>query len=195
MARHAVRNTNRMPKDASKPQPLQREQTLQGRGRRLNDAELLAVLLGTGCEGQTALTTAFALLDFAGSLDGLRHLSPQLVALQRGIGPAKAARISAAFELGRRVWLSESLPTRHVLRSFQSVVLWARHQLMALDHEELWTLALDGRNRLLHARCVARGGQHGCAVGARDILRVVLRDGASGLVIVHNHPSGVMQTR
>jgi DNA repair protein RadC len=170
--------------------PAQREQTLLGRSPKLSDAELMAVLLGTGCEGQPALATAVALLDFAGSLGGLRHLGPQLLALQRGVGPAKAARICAAIELGRRWWSIDERSTRSVLRSFDSVVHWARRRLVTLEHEELWTLALDGRNRLLQARCVARGGQHGCAVGARDILRVALRDGASGLVIVHNHPSG-----
>ena len=179
-----------MPKDLRKVAPPVREHTLQGRGPKLSDAELIAVLLGTGCEGQPVLATAAALLEFPRSLRGLRHLSPQLLALQRGVGPAKAARISAAIELGRRWWCTDALSTRCTMQSFDSVVLWARHRLVTLDHEELWTLALDGRNRLLHARCVARGGQHGCAVGARDILRVALRDGASGLVIVHNHPSG-----
>ncbi len=170
---------------------VQREQALQGRSENLSDSELIAVLLGTGCEGQNALATATALLDFAGSLSALRRLGPHLLALQRGVGPAKAARITAAIELGRRWWLADLLATpAAVLRSFESVVHWARERLAALDHEELWPLALDGRNRLLHARCVARGGQHGCAVSARDILRVALRDGASGLVVVHNHPSG-----
>ncbi len=169
---------------------VQREQTLQGRSETLTDAELIAVLLGTGCEGQTALATASALLDFAGNLNALRRLSPHLLALQRGVGPAKAARLAAAVELGRRWWLAELTPHATILQSFTSVVHWAREHVATLDHEELWSLALDGRNRLLHARCVARGGQHGCAVAARDILRVALRDGASGLVVVHNHPSG-----
>ncbi len=181
-----------MSNDSSKVLPLmQREQTLQGRGSTLSDAELVAVLLGTGCEGQSAVATASALLEFAGSLGALRRLGPHLLAMQRGVGPAKAARLLAAIELGRRWWVQETPACRMTtLQSFESVVNWARNCLLTLDHEELWTLALDGRNRLLHARCASRGGQHGCAVGARDILRVALRDGASGLVVVHNHPSG-----
>ena len=181
-----------MSKDLSKVLSLgQREQTLQGRSAKLSDAELIAVLLGTGCAKQTALATATALLDLAGSLTALRRLGPHLMALQRGVGPAKAARITAAIELGRRWWSTDVLAAHSTaLHSFESVVHWARSHLLTLDYEELWTVALDGRNRLLHARCVARGGQHGCAVGARDILRVALRDGASGLVVVHNHPSG-----
>src|SRR5512142_822692 len=139
---------------------VQREQTLQGRSENLADAELIAVLLGTGCEGQTVLETATALLDFAGGLNALRRLGPHLLALQRGVGPAKAARITAAIELGRRWWLTDMFTVRAtVLNSFDDVARWAREHLVELDHEELWTLALDGRNRLLHGRCVARGGQ------------------------------------
>ncbi len=169
----------------------QRERALQGRVATLGDAELLAVLLGTGCAGQSVLATAGALLDFAGSLVALRRLGPHLMAMQRGVGPAKAARLLAAIELGRRCSLSDNCECRGAgMQSFESVVAWARTILVPLDHEEVWTLALDGRNYLLQARCVARGGQHGCALRARDILRVALRDGASGLVVVHNHPSG-----
>ncbi len=168
-----------------------RERTLQGRAPSLSDAELLAVLLGTGCEGQPVLATASALLDFAGNLNALRNLGPHLVAMQRGVGPAKAARITAAVELARR-W-AEADSNSHAgleLKSFECVVSWAQARLPGIDHEEMWMLALDGQNHLLQARCVARGGQHGCSVHARDILRVALRDGASGIVVVHNHPSG-----
>ncbi len=168
-----------------------REKTLQGRAATLSDAELLAVMLGTGCEGQSVVATAGALLDFAGNLVALRRLGPHLMAMQRGVGPAKAARLLAAIEIARRWSLADNSEQSGAgMQSFENVVAWARAHLVALDHEEVWTLALDGQNHLLQARCVARGGQHGCALRARDILRVALRDGASGLVVVHNHPSG-----
>jgi DNA repair protein RadC len=168
-----------------------RERTLQGGVSTLSDAELLSVILGTGCEGQPVLATANALLDFAGSLAALRRLGPHLIAMQRGVGPAKAARVLAAVELARR-WVEADAADRsgEELMSFESVVTWARVRLVSMDHEEMWTLALDGQNHLMQARCVARGGQHGCSVLARDILRMALRDGASGIVVVHNHPSG-----
>jgi DNA repair protein RadC len=168
-----------------------RERTLTGHVSTLSDVELLAVILGTGCEGQPVLATANALLDFAGNLVALRRLGPHLMAMQRGVGPAKAARILAAIELARRWVEADATESRRLdLKSFESVAAWARARLVSMDYEEMWILALDGQNCLLQARCVARGGQHGCAVQARDILRVALRDGASGLVVVHNHPSG-----
>lgn len=168
-----------------------RERALQGQVATLSDAELLAALLGTGCEGQSVLDTASALLDFAGNLAALRRLGPHLMALQRGVGPAKAARLLAAIELARRWTMADNSARIGVpMQSFEQVAAWAKSHLVALDHEEVWTLALDGQNHLLQTRCVARGGQHGCALRARDVLRVALRDGASGLVLVHNHPSG-----
>ena len=76
------------------------------------------------------------------------------------------------------------------MASFEAVVEWARPKLAALDHEEVWMLALDGQNALKALKCVARGGQHGCALTARDILRPAIAGGASAIVLVHNHPSG-----
>jgi DNA repair protein RadC len=67
---------------------------------------------------------------------------------------------------------------------------WARPRIASLDHEELWALVLDGHQGLRAARLVARGGLHGLHVGARDPLRLALRDGGSAFVLVHNHPSG-----
>jgi len=72
----------------------------------------------------------------------------------------------------------------------EAVVVWARPRLATLDHEELWVLALDGRHGLRAARRAASGGIHGLHVGARDVLRIALREAASAFVLVHNHPSG-----
>src|SRR5258708_6677875 len=76
------------------------------------------------------------------------------------------------------------------MRNRGTVDAWARSRLVPLDHEELWLLALDGRNGLRSARRVASGGLHGMHVTARDPLRLALREGASAFVLVHNHPSG-----
>ncbi|MGH7330719.1 MAG: JAB domain-containing protein, partial [Polyangiaceae bacterium] len=71
-----------------------------------------------------------------------------------------------------------------------AVDAWARPRLVTLDHEELWALALDGRNRLRAARRIAAGGLHGMHVLPRDVLRAMVREAASTFVLVHNHPSG-----
>ena len=76
------------------------------------------------------------------------------------------------------------------LQTSADVNAWAVPRLAALEHEELWALALDGRNRLRAARRIAMGGLHGLSTQARDALRAMLREAASAFILVHNHPSG-----
>lgn len=102
---------------------------------------------------------------------------------------ASAEALAASFELGRRAAIVRArVPLR--LSSPKHVAAWAIPRIGALAHEEAWVLALDGRNHLRAARCVARGGLHGATMRASDPIRVALRVDASAFVLVHNHPSG-----
>ena len=107
-----------------------------------------------------------------------------------GLGAVKAARLLAGIELGKRVLTSELTPASLRFGDAAAVDKWARPRLAPLEHEELWVLALDGRQGLRAARRVALGGVHGLHVSMRDVLRIVLREAASSFVAVHNHPSG-----
>lgn len=156
----------------------------------LSDAELLAVLVGTGERGKTALRVAADLIDDLGDLMAVCDVGPSALAAARGIGPAKAARIAAGVELGRRLVVRRATDPRVPLDSPRAVADWAGPRIGYLDHEQVWVLALDGRNGLRAARRVAQGGLHGCAVQPRDVLRAAVRHAASALVLVHNHPSG-----
>jgi DNA repair protein RadC len=156
----------------------------------LADFELLAVILGTGEKGRPAQRIAAELLEQWGGLVGLSRSGPHALAEAQGVGLAKAARIAAGFELGRRVLVRSNATARQTLASSAEVARWGRLRLSSLDHEQLWMLALDGQNGLRGARRVAEGGLHGCAVDPRDILRAALREAASAFVLVHNHPSG-----
>ncbi len=173
-----------------KHNPDLRERALREGVTSLDDSELLAILLGTGSEGESVLWLAAELLASAGGLPGVRRLGPHAMAARRGIGPAKAARVAAALELGQRAAL-RSLPSDEtVIASVDAVATWAKPRLAPLEHEEVWLLALDARNRLKTARRIGMGGLHGCAVTAKDVLAPALRDAASCIVLVHNHPSG-----
>jgi len=156
----------------------------------LGDAELLALLLGTGYPAESVEVLATRLLGEQGGLEGLARAGAGELASRRGVGAAKGARIAAAVELGKRVALASARLPLVRLPDSRAVDAWARARLGALDHEELWILALDGNNRLRAARRVASGGLHGLSVSARDPLRIALREGASAFVMVHNHPSG-----
>ena len=166
------------------PRPPQRIETEL---ERLDDAALLELLLGRSARDHE-FKRAKALLNFAGGLEGLARLGPSLLAQQAGLGVARATRLSAAFELGARRWQSRATSAK--IDSLGAVANWAAPRLVPLDHEEIWVLSLDGRNCLRSGRRVGQGGLHGCALTARDILRPALRDGASAIVLVHNHPSG-----
>lgn len=167
-----------------------RERALLAGVDTLHDAELLALVLGTGTAGEPAATVAGSLLSWTGGLAGVLRLGAHRLAERHGIGQAKAARLMAAFELGRRVTLSQLGEKRPLCGSFEQVTQWAQPRLGCLEHEEVWVLCLDSRNGVKSIRRVAQGGLHGCALTARDVLRPPLLDGASSLVLVHNHPSG-----
>ncbi len=156
----------------------------------LGDAELVAIVLGTGCAGHPVATLAATLLEEHGGVAGLARAGMGGLAQSTGLGPAKGARLAAAVELGRRAVFAASLDASPKLPDRAAVEAWARARLATLDHEELWLLALDGRHGLRAARRVASGGIHGLHVSVRDVLRIALREAASAFVLVHNHPSG-----
>jgi DNA repair protein RadC len=155
----------------------------------LGDADLLALVLGTGAQGLPVSVLSALLLEEHGGLGGLARAGVGELSHRAGMGPAKGARLAAALELGRR---AVALACADVGRmpDQRAVEAWARPRLAALDHEELWLLALDGQHGLRAARRVASGGIHGLHVSVRDPLRVALREAASAFVLVHNHPSG-----
>ena len=142
-----------------------------------------------------ARATKFAaeLLEREG-LDGLARaeagaLTARLVAQGYRGSRAAGVALAAAFELGRRMVIEEARSPPRIADTAE-VARWATPRLAKLTHEELWVLALDGRSRLRAARCVAKGGLHGLATRAPDVLRAALRADASAIVLVHNHPSG-----
>jgi DNA repair protein RadC len=167
-----------------------RERALAHGIETLPDADLLALVLGTGSAGETVSVLAAALLEAEGGLVGLSRSSPHGLVQRRGLGPAKAVRVSAAFELGRRAHLLGMALRAVSVQSYEDVVAWARPRLATLDHEEVWLLSLDAHNRVKSARRIAQGGLHACALTTRDVLTPALRDAASAIVLVHNHPSG-----
>jgi DNA repair protein RadC len=156
----------------------------------LGDADLIAIVLGTGYVGVPVAVLAATLLEEHGGLAGLARAGMGELIDRPGVGLAKGARLAAAVELGRRASFASSLGASVSLPDREAVEAWARPRLATLDHEELWVLALDGRHGLRMARRVASGGIHGLHVAPRDALRIAVREAASAIVLVHNHPSG-----
>lgn len=156
----------------------------------MGDGELLALVLGTGRAGLPVSVLSVMLLEEHGGVAGLARAGIGELVQRAGIGTAKAARLMAAVELGRRAVVAASREAAARMPNRSAVEAWARPRLATLDHEELWLLALDGHHGLRATRLVASGGIHGLHVAARDVLRIAVREGASAFVLVHNHPSG-----
>jgi DNA repair protein RadC len=128
----------------------------------LGDAELIAIVLGTGCIGVPVGVLAASLLDEHGGLCGLAKAGVGELAERAGVGSAKGARLAAAIELGRRATFAASLNASAKLPDARAVEAWARPRLATLDHEELWVLALDGRHGLRAAPGWPRAVSTGC---------------------------------
>lgn len=167
-----------------------RERAVEVGVESLGDAELVAIVLGTGRAGMSVGVLAATLLEQHGGVAGLARAGLGELAENDGVGLTKGARLAAAVELGRRATFAASLDASPKLPDRAAVESWARPRLATLDHEELWLLALDGRHGLRAARRVASGGIHGLHVAPRDALRIAVREAASAFVLVHNHPSG-----
>ena len=156
---------------------------------RLSDAELLAVLLGTGQRGEPVTVSATRILHELGGLDGLKKVGPGALEQVAGLGPTKAGRIVAAFELGQRV-LARPLRRRDRLSSSRDVDAAYRPRLADCEVELFLAIALDAKHRPIREIEVGRGGLTHCPVAPADVFRAVLREAAAGVILVHNHPSG-----
>lgn len=173
------------PPDVHRP----RERALSDGVFALGDAELVALLLGTGVRGKTAGEVAVQLLEDLDGLDGVARAGPHPLAARHGVGMVKALRMLAGIELGRR-FVYRAGRRGDPIHSSAAVLARFAPRLSAREDEEMWTVALDARNTVRACRRVAFGGAHACGLHPRDILRTGLAEGAVGLVVVHNHPSG-----
>lgn len=155
----------------------------------LADAELVALLLGNGASGASALDLARALLAEHGGLAGLGRVSAEILARGTGMGPAKAARLLAACELGRRRERIGGVPGADVDCAERAAAL-ASALLRDKRRECLLALFLDQRHRLLKAEILSEGGWRGAEVDPRPLFARALELSASALIVAHNHPSG-----
>jgi DNA repair protein RadC len=155
--------------------------------RVLSDAELLTILLSPTAGMNSTRDAAQKLLD-ALPISEIAWAPPEQLQQQPGIGPARAAAIAAAFELGRRgAWLP---PKRGERVLDPARVYELMRPLAHAEREEFHTVLLDVRGRLIKTVKVAEGSLTQCPVSPRDALREPVRIGAHGVVFVHNHPSG-----
>jgi DNA repair protein RadC len=155
----------------------------------LSDVELIALLLNTGCRGTSAIALARMLLKEHGTTSALGRCSAAQLAAYHGIGPAKAARVLAACELGRRREL-EPAHKRPCIRNAQDAARQMFAKLSELRNEVLYVLLLDTKHHLLGEIKVCEGSIDQIWVHPRDVFRPAIEISAPAVIVGHNHPSG-----
>lgn len=168
-----------------------REKMLQKGSAALSDAELLAILIGSGTKEETAVQLAQRILAYSSNnLVALGKLSiEELKSNFKGIGEARAVTITAALELGRRRAAGNGLKRASVGSSNDSHALFYP-LLCDLAHEELWVAYLDRSGKVVDKIKVSQGGVSGTVSDIRLILKAGLHSLCSGMILCHNHPSG-----
>lgn len=161
----------------------------QGR-RSLSDAELLAILIGSGSRTESAVELSKRILHACEKdLNQLAKLSISELSKFKGIGEAKAISIIAALELGRRrkeivsaelVQISTSIDVYEIISS----------QFKDLNHEEFWILLMNRANRVTSKHLISKGGQAGTIADPKIIFNIALENHAASIILAHNHPSG-----
>lgn len=156
----------------------------------LSDAELLAIILGSGNKNETAVQLAHRILnEYQNNINLVAKLSLNDLKKFKGIGLVKAINIAASFEFGRRRIDSEIIERFKITSSKQAYQIFKKY-LSDLSHEEFWILILNRANELIKKENLSKGGISGTVVDIRLICKSVIENNASGIVIAHNHPSG-----
>lgn len=159
----------------------------------LSDAELIAILIGSGSREESAVELSKRILASVGNnLNDLGKLSIKQLTKFKGIGEAKAISIAAALEIGRRR-RGENAKEVEKIKSSQDVFELLQPLIGDLSHEEFWIVYLNNSNKVLHKEQLSKGGITGTLVDVRLVLRQALENGAVGLVLAHNHPSGTLK--
>jgi DNA repair protein RadC len=169
-----------------------REKLLTRGAEALSDTELLAIFLRVGVRGKSAVDLARELLGHFGSLTRLFAASRAECVAVPGLGDAKYAQLQAVAEMSRRA-LGETMRARDALASPAAVRDFLRLRLGGLDHEIFMGVFLDAQNRVVRSEELFRGTLTQTSVYPREVVKRALAHNAAGVILAHNHPSGVAE--
>ncbi|PAM94312.1 hypothetical protein B4N84_14695 [Flavobacterium sp. IR1] len=158
----------------------------------LSDAELIAILIGSGSRNESAVDLSKRILLSADNLNALGKMSITQLMNFKGIGEAKAIAIIAALELGRRRRVEDTVAFVTITSS--KLVFEIMQPIIGeLAHEEFWVLFLNNSNKVISKAQLSKGGITGTIVDVRLVFKLALETGATGLILCHNHPSGILR--
>ncbi|MES2829626.1 MAG: DNA repair protein RadC [Bacteroidota bacterium] len=167
-----------------------REKMLAAGRRQLTDAELIAILLGSGSRDETAVDLGKRILaSYSNNLNNLGKASIADLSKFKGIGEAKAISIVAALELGRRRKEGETPESPSIKSSIDAFnILFPL--FCDLNHEEFWILIVNRANKVIGKQLISKGGLSGTVADPKIIFKIALEHNAAGIILSHNHPSG-----
>ncbi|MBE0648213.1 MAG: DNA repair protein RadC [Bacteroidales bacterium] len=167
-----------------------REKLMMKGRHALSDAELIAILIGSGTKEMSAVEIAKGILEGVGdNLSELGRLSVHDLRKTHGIGPARAITIAASMELGRRR-NETTVPGKVLVRQSQDAFAVLKPVMQDKPYEEFWILLLNRANRLIRKESISEGGISGTVVDPKKIFKIALDYHATGIILAHNHPSG-----
>ncbi|MEJ2883060.1 RadC family protein [Pedobacter sp. GR22-6] len=167
-----------------------REKLMLNGRRHLTDAELIAILIGSGSRDETAVELSRRILASCDNdLDALGRLSLKELCKFKGVGEAKAISIVAALELGRRRKDANTKEMQQISSSADAFRLLLP-MFADLNHEEFWILALNQANFVIGKYLISKGGLAGTVADPKIIFKVALENNAANIILAHNHPSG-----
>jgi len=159
----------------------------------LSDAELIAILIGSGSRNESAVELSKRILASTGNnLNALGKMSLKQLMEFKGIGEAKAITIAAAMEIGRRRREEEGVELKKITSS-QAVFDIMQPIIGELPHEEFWVIYLNNSNKVIYKSQLSKGGITGTVVDVRIVFKTALEQNAVAIILCHNHPSGVLQ--
>lgn len=168
-----------------------REKMLSKGAGAMSNAELLAILIGSGTRKENVLEVANRLLSSAdGDLSRIAGMDKTEVMAMDGIGKGRYASIAAAFELGRRCCLEDPGLEKVPMCDPAMVYKLMLPRMKGLDHEEFWVIFLTRANYVIHKEMISMGGLSATVVDPRLVVKKALDKKACGIIMVHNHPSG-----
>ena len=170
---------------------IPREKMLAKGAGAMSNAELLAILIGSGTQKENVIEVANRLLAVnEGKLSMIADMDAGRMKEIGGIGSVRYTTIAAAFELGKRCCLEDPGIERVPLTDADIVFRMMIPRLKGLDHEEFWIIFLNRANYIIHKEMISRGGLSSTVVDPKLVVKRALDKRASGLIMVHNHPSG-----
>ncbi len=159
----------------------------------LSDAELIAILIGSGSRNESAVQLSKRILSSVdNNLNALGKLSLQQIMNFKGIGEAKAISIQASMELGRRRRAEEAIELKKITSS-KSIFEMMQPIIGELPHEEFWIIYLNNSNKVVSKSQLSKGGITGTLVDVRLVFKNAIEIGAVSIILIHNHPSGALQ--